>query len=185
MSPLLHALLRDPFSASVGRLAVAVIYEDSHTHREATVVYELLLKELEENAALTATWWRTSLLGDPKLSRVAARAVAGSDLILISIRANRKPSILLKAWIESWPAHADNSAQLVALLHDRGNHEVTTEWVTYLQEIARMKNLGYLEGSTGLATTSTDCPSRRTVVEKVPTLNDRRFEPFVHGGLNE
>lgn len=184
VNALLHGFAKESFSASVNPLSVAVVYEDSETHRQATAVWEYLIQQLGETGDLTATWWRTSLLGDPKLAKVAARAVSNSDLILMSMHAQREPAPALKSWIDSLPVtSSERGAKLLAILRDRAGDSALNEWVAQLKEWARRRNVRLLDGTASAFTELPAPPEReRSNPFPSPTL---RVEPYSHWGLNE
>ncbi len=158
---------------------LAVVYEDSETHRQATAAYEFLLQELSENVRINASWWRTSLLGDPKLAKVAARAIAAADLILVSVHNAVGPSPRVREWIEAWPIDVNHPPRMIALLHGQ-TEEVCGSWDQYLRGIAGRWGMPYLSGS--LATIT------EPLSEPVPcqtAIDDSIGEPYVHWGLNE
>lgn len=170
----------------MGSLAIALIYEDADTHRRATAVYEFLLQQVDEKAKVTASWWPTSLLGDPKLSKVAARSVGEADLVIMSIESQREPASPLRSWMESWPLQPNRQARLVALLdHDEDSGH--TEWDAYLRDLTQRRNMIYLPGSTEAITGSHQRPPElhRIQVGAPGRMVTRYIEPYVHGGLNE
>jgi hypothetical protein len=171
---LLHALVGERLRASARALSLAVLYEDNDTHEQATAVYELLLSELDENACVTATWWRTSLVGDPKLSRLAAHAIGASDLIFVSVHADGGPSTALKWWMDFWPIDSDCPPRMIGLFYGRIAAS-EGDWDRYLRDLAQCRNMPYLAGS--LAGVS------GTRMETIP--DEALVEPYVHGGLNE
>ena len=191
MRGLLQTYVRDRFLPSARTLSVAFVYEDDESHGRATALYEFLLKQLDENAQLTATWWRTSLLGDPKLSRVAGRAVGGSDLIVLAIAEKSEPSPLIQSWIESWPLQNDDGRpiRLVALL--QGTSEETaeqSEWSAFLSDFAGRKNLLYLPGTLpGIGESAEDVPDQHIPAPEAQSTSppSRVTEPYLHWGLNE
>jgi hypothetical protein len=158
---------------------MSVVYEDSDTHRQATAFYEFILRQLDESARVTATWWRTSLLGDPKLSRVAARAIAASDLILVSVHDGTELSDLIKGWVDSWPVDSRRPPRMVGLLHGRVE-DSNSDWDDYLQNVARRWNMPYLAGT---LSTITDPPTATAPDESLGT--DQPVEPYAHWGRNE
>jgi hypothetical protein len=179
--PSLHAFVGDRFPAAVRSLSVAVVYEDSETHRRATTVYEFLLQELDEDAQLTATWWRTSLLGDPKLSKAAARTIGSSDLIIISVQGEKPPGPLMKSWMESWPFAGGRSARLLALLFSPGaSPRSDNEWDACLRDLAERRELFYLPGI--LEEAKPMPPGTEATSLCAP---NRFIEPYQHWGLNE
>jgi hypothetical protein len=176
---LLHAFIDNRFPASLRSLSMSVVYEDSDTHRQATAFYEFILRQLDESARVTDTWWRTSLLGDPKLSRVAAHAIAASDLILVSVHDGTEPSDLIKGWVDSWPVDRRRPPRMVGLLHGRVE-DSNSEWDEYLQDVARRWHMPYLAG--GLSTI-TEPPTATTPDEMMGA--GQPVEPYAHWGLNE
>lgn len=180
MNALLHGFAKESVSASVNPLSVAVVYEDSDTHRQATAVWEFLIQQLGDSGDLTATWWRTSLLEDPKLAKVAARAVSNADLILMSMHAQREPEPALKAWVDSLPIAPSARGKLLTILRDSGGESVLNEWVAQLKEWAGRRNVQVLDG-TASAFTELPAPPQPTPLPGAPL----RIEPYVHGGLNE
>jgi hypothetical protein len=174
---LLRVFVSERCQASTRSIAMAVIYEDCDTHQEATAVFELLLRELAETARVTATWWRTSLLGDSKLFKVAARAVSVSDLIVVSVHDGTEPSPLVKAWVESWSISTDRPPRLVGLLHGRVD-ETDSDWERYLGSVARRWRMPFIAGS--LAAIVEPASS---VMEDL--ASNRPAEPYAHWGLNE
>jgi hypothetical protein len=158
---------------------LAVVYEDTDTHREATAVYELLLQELGDNVRINASWWRTSLLGDPKLSKVAARAIGAADLILVSVHNATGPSPLVREWIESWPIDVNHPPRMIGLLHGR-TEEAYGSWDHYLQETARHWGMPYVSGSLAAITEPWSEPAHGRAI-----IDDAIGEPYVHWGLNE
>jgi hypothetical protein len=176
---LLHAFIDDRFPASLRSLSMSVVYEDSDTHRQATAFYEFILRQLDESACVSATWWRTSLLGDPKLSRVAAHAIAASDLILVSVHDGSEPSNLIKEWVESWPIDSRRPPRMVGLLDGRVE-DSNSDWDEYLQDVARRWNMPYLAGA---LSTITEPPTATTRDETMGA--DPPVQPYAHWGLNE
>ncbi len=157
-------------------LALAVLYDAAETHRAATAVYEALLQDLPIDAQLAATWWRIPLVGSAHLAELAARAIAATNLVIVSVRPEREPSLTLRLWVDSWPPHFRPAAALAVLLADSGDPRATAQWELWLQEIARRRNMLYLSG----------CPASKPLGSgsNDPATNGR-IEPFVHGGLNE
>ncbi|MHC1763511.1 MAG: hypothetical protein AB9869_04275 [Verrucomicrobiia bacterium] len=180
MNALLHGFAKESVSASMHPLSVAVVYEDSDTHRQATAVWEFLIQQLGESGDLTATWWRTSLLGDPKLAKVAARAVSNADLILVSMHAQQEPEPVLKAWVDSLPIAPGARGKLLMILRDRGGESVLNAWVAQLKEWAGRRNVQVLDGTASAFTELPAAPQQTPLPGA--TL---RIEPYVHGGLNE
>jgi len=150
VNALLQAVRRDVFSAPAQSLAIAVIYEDSNTHRQATMVFDALLRDLGDSTPLTATWWRTSLLTDPQLSKSAARAIADADLVMVSVRADRGPSSAIQEWIESWPRQSGRWKALVGLLSD-DDEPCADAWNDLLRDVAARRGMIYLPGVTSAA----------------------------------
>jgi hypothetical protein len=188
MRGLLNSFVRDQFLPSTKSLSVAFVYEDGETHRQATGVHEFLVQELEENAELTASWWRTSLLGDPKLARAAARSIAASDFIILSVLGRSNPSLTVQSWIESWPLQNGGPVKLVALLQSVGEgRESRSQWDAYLRAFAIRRNLLYLPGS--LVGTEPH-PAIVHEADEVVTPwsmppSETPIEPYLHWGLNE
>ena len=190
MKPWLHAFTGSRLPAAVRPLSVAVVYEDSETHRRATAACEFLVRELDENADLTATWWRTSLLNDPKLSRAAARAIGGSDLILLSVHGEREPTAPAKAWVESWPSKTSEPPQLIVLLFEPGHAQINPGgWGSYLGDLAARRGMSYAAGalsdSTGFARALSPDPRAQQSEGGPWTVQSRETEPYAHWGLNE
>lgn len=179
MKELLQALFSERLRASTRSLSLGVVYQDSETHEQATGVYEFLLRELDDSACVTATWWRTSLLVDPKLSNAAARAVGSSHLVLVSVQDRTDPSPLVQRWIESWPIDITQPPGLIALLYGRTD-QFNSSWESYLKRVARGCGMPYLSGSLASITHS---PVDPRPVELVSS--DRIVEPYLHWGLNE
>ena len=177
MKELLHGLVGNRFRGSVRSLSLAVVYEDCDTHEQATAVYEGLVRDLDENTRLTATWWRTSLLNDPKLAKVAARAVSLSDLLLISVHDGAEPSSEFQRWVESWPMEAHRAPALMGLLYGRTD-ETESDWDRYLQAVARRWDMPYLAGSLASIMQSSSEPGQAEG-------DGHSVEPYVHWGLNE
>ncbi len=180
MNALLHGFAKESVAASTHPLSVAVVYEDSDTHRQATAVWEFLIQQLGDSGDLTATWWRTSLLGDPKLAKVAARAVSSADLILMSMHAQREPEPVLRSWVDSLPIAPGARVKLLIILRDRGSESVLNDWVAHLKEWARRRNVQVLDGTAAAFVESP--PTSQPNPMPGPAL---RIEPYVHGGLNE
>jgi hypothetical protein len=176
VNALLDAISRDPWRSATKALALAIVYEDSHTHRVANAAYEALLRVFGEDAVLTATWWRTSLIADSKLAQVAALSIAASDVILVAARSDSSPSPSIRAWIESWPVDSSRP-KLLALLG--GGHEELGEWNTVLGELAMRRQLIYvpcpppLHNGEGFEASGESRPG------------DRFIQPYQHWGLNE
>jgi hypothetical protein len=165
-------------------LAVAFIYEDSETHRRATAVYEFLVQELDESAEMKATWWRTSILGDPKLSRVAARAIGASDLIVLAVRIDLKPAPAVQAWIESWPLGNGHPVQLLALLPQERNGPLgPNEWDLFLRHFVTRRGILYLPGTLVTSDAPSEMPDPEWTAR--PPAPARVIQPYLHGGLNE
>lgn len=183
MNAFLHGFAKESFSASSRPLSIAVLYEDTDTHHQATAVWEFLVQQLAGEGDMTATWWRTSLLSDPKLARVAARAVASSDLIVISMHAHQKLDPTLKSWLDALPISNVRPNKLVALLRDRGDASALSEGTGFLKEWAGRRNLLLVEGTAAAFTRSTPAPVRDGNLP-FPTPTPR-IEPYMHGGLNE
>jgi hypothetical protein len=181
VSGLMQAFVRERFLPEVRALSVAFIYQDAETHRQATAAYELLLQELEEGAGLNATWWRTSLLGDPKLSRVAARAIGSSDLIVLSLWTEQQTSASLTSWIESWPLPSDRPVGLVALFQPSAQGlSDGTAWDDYLREFTARRHIVYLPGSLFTTPNWDNRPMAHSEITQ-----SRITEPYQHWGLNE
>ena len=186
MNVLLHAFVADPLPASVGSLAISLVYEDAVTHRRAMAVHEFLLQQLDENASMHATWWNTSLLVDPKVYHAASKAIGNSDLIVLAVDAEQPPSPGFQSWIEAWTMRAVPQVRLVALL-DGQNDANRAEWDNYLRGVASRKNLVYLAGSTDAITGTY---ARTAGLERIQVgapgkTVTRYIESYVHGGLNE
>ena len=175
MNALLQAVLGDSISAPARSFALAVIYDDIEAHEHATAVYESLLRELPDSAHLTGTWWRTSLLSDLQLARVAARNAAAADLVVVSVHTEREPPLAVKFWFDSWPRHDSHTAALVGLLHPDGLPGATDEWDFFLQDVAQQRGMLYLHGALA-APPEPQSTSR---------LRLREVEPYIHWGLNE
>jgi hypothetical protein len=176
VNALLDAISREPWRGAAKPLAVAIVYEDSHTHREANAAYEALLRAFGEEAVLTATWWRTSLIADPNLARVAALSIAASDVILIAARSDSSPSLDLRAWIESWPV-TGQQRKLLTLLGD--GHEKLGEWNTVLEGLAKQRQMIYIASHAPVSHTE---PFE---ANSDPSLAQRFIQPYQHWGLNE
>lgn len=176
----LHALVRDRFLPFIRSLSVAFIYESLDSHRHATAAYEFLLQEIQEDSSLAATWWRTSLVSDPKLSRVAARSIGASDLIVVSVASDSMPSPLVRQWIESWPIAEGRAPKLLVLLQGSDDDDPQpSEWDLYLRDFAARRNVLYLHGSLA------DTFSVPRPESAEPWKPYRPIDPYVHWGLNE
>jgi len=174
---LLQALVSERLRASTRSLCLGVVYQDVETHEQATSVYEFFLRELDEAASVTTTWWRTSLLADPKLSKAAARAIGVSHLIVVSVQDRTEPSPVLQRWVDSWPIDPARPPGLIALLCGCTD-QFRSPWESYLQRVARNWGMPYLSGS--LASITQSPVSNRPAVQ-----SERVVEPYLHWGLNE
>ncbi len=165
-------------------LSVAVIYGTCDDHERATRFCEYLVDQLSESGEISATWWRMSLLSDPKFSQAAARAVANSDLILFSLECDQEPAPALKRWLETWPPSAAQKPQLITLLHPLEPGSALEGWSSCLKSLAQAKNLQFVRGP---ATAFTQPSPVRTESEPVrwETEDFDRIEPYSHWGLNE
>jgi hypothetical protein len=176
----LHSFFQERFLPSMRAMSVAFVYEDIDTHTQAEAAYGLLIQEADEEGRLNASWWRTSVLGDPKLCRVAARAISGADLIVLSVHAERSPSSWLMAWIESWPLESGRPVGLVALLNGLDDSAGRSDWDQYLREFASRKGVLYLPGI--MSVEQEIRPGRFGGAE---SGSNRVIEPYQHWGLNE
>jgi hypothetical protein len=175
MNALLQAVVGDSLSAPARSFSLAVLYDDIETHEHATTVYESLLRELPDSAQLTGAWWRTSLLTDLQLARVAARSAATADLVMVSVHTEREPPLVLKFWFDSWPRQGSHPAALVGLLHPDGGPGAAEEWDCFLKDVAQRRGMLYLPGAMS-------APSEP---ESSTRLGLREIEPYTHWGLNE
>ena len=186
----LQTYVRDQFLSSVKTLSVCFVYEDDESHYHATALYEFLLGEFDENAQLTATWWRTSLLSDDRLARAAARATGTSDLIVLAVGPGSEPSAQVHSWIESWPQQIDlrRPPKLVVLLQGSGPSNSQNEWDAYLRDFTARRKLLYLPGSPAGMVASSIGHSRQEDSSPEPRHGsqlNRPIEPYAHWGLNE
>ena len=173
---MLHAFPGDWFPPGGSSLALAIVYEDCDTHHQATRLYEFLLRKLNEDAHVTAAWWRTSLVPDPKLSRAAARSIAEADLIIIAVHEEHEPSELIKSWMHSWPMASRRSVKLISMLLGVGDDPGQPgDWDACLRSLAEEKGLCYVPGS----------PEALNLSEASEGGEDGSIEPYAHWGLNE
>lgn len=168
-------------------LSFAVVYEDADAHLRAAGVYELLLRELGGEADLTASWWRATLLSEPKFAGMALRAVVRSELIILSFRGEKGPPESLQAWVESWPTATRQRATILPLLQLSGNVILHSQWDSYLTDVAARKNMVYLPNSAGSADAflASDPSSDRTRSVWSGIDPNRLVDPYLHWGLNE
>jgi hypothetical protein len=96
---------------------VVIMYEDFETRKQAKKGLDYVAKEFGSDLEIRQWIWRLDILQDPKLSVQATPSIAESDLLMISLRGDRKIPAKIRSLIDKRLAQAVNHAcALVALL---------------------------------------------------------------------
>ncbi len=100
-------------------LKVVVVYEDFATGIRAKNAFDRLLSRMGEMSDFDMNLWRFDLLGDQKLSAVAANEAAGADLIMLSAHGGADLPVSIKIWLGRWLSKRDNKASALVVSLDR------------------------------------------------------------------
>lgn len=127
-------------------LSGVVIYQDQTTRDRAIRLCDHLMQTFWADLTLNFSWWKFDYLSEPRISRLAADATAGADLVIFSTHAGRELPPHVESWIESWLQRRENrTAALVALVGLAADpFKGITPIHTYLRDVAQRARMDYL-----------------------------------------
>jgi hypothetical protein len=120
------------------------MYEDFGSGKRAKGALDYVAEEFGHELEFRHTMWRLDVLQDPKLSTLAAPALAEADLLIISLRGERQIPAKIRVLIDTWLVEKTNrDGALVALFEARAS-ETHGSVYTYLASLARQHRLDFL-----------------------------------------
>ena len=151
-------------------LNIITLFEDVATGKRGKQVYDYLDSHLGEDFEFNHQVWKLDVLSTPSLRDLAAKDVAGADILIISVRGDRSLLPEVKSWLDVWVGQRGSPIALVALFDPQfKNYESAREIKRYLEEVSETGQMDFF------------CePTAEKEEESVELPPQRRFdfEPF-------
>lgn len=151
-------------------LNIITLFEDVETGKRGKQVYDYLESHLGGDFEFNHQIWKLDVLGTPSLRELAAKDVAGADILIISLRGDHQLLPEVKSWLDVWVGQRGSPVALVALFDPRFKHSASAmEIRNYLEEISSSGQMDFF------------CePKDEKSEEPVEFMPQRRFdfEPF-------
>jgi hypothetical protein len=118
-------------------LNIITLFEDVTTGKRGKQVYDYLENHLGEDFEFNHQVWKLDVLSTPSLRELAAKDVAGADILIISVRGDRSFLPEVKSWLDVWVGERGSPVALVALFDPKfKNSECAREIKQYLEEVS-------------------------------------------------
>ena len=128
---------------------VVIMYEDFATGKRAKRGLDYVAEELGNDLEFRHSMWRLDVLQDPKVSVLAAPALAEADLVIISLRGDGQLSAKIRALIDERLAQtAIHDCALVALFESAASATRSSVYAC-LANLARRHRLDFFEQALG------------------------------------
>ncbi len=96
---------------------LVVTYEDEATRARALALCHHLVRELQNDHDMRQSWWKFSLLYDPRLLEHATESALTANMIIMSLNNGKELPFIARTWIEGWLRQKNgHDSALVALV---------------------------------------------------------------------
>jgi hypothetical protein len=123
---------------------VLIMYEDFGTGKRAKGALDYVAEELGNDFEFRNTMWRLDVLKDPKVNILAAHAFAEADLLMISLRGERRIPAEIRVLIDTWLVEKTYRERALVALFEPKASETRGSVYGYLTNLARQYRLDFL-----------------------------------------
>jgi len=125
--------------------SVTMVYDDEATRATARGFSIRMLRQFGAEFEMDFTWWKLSLLENPRVASEAAAAAAHADLLVFAVEPYGDFSEAVKLWCEDWlRQRGERDGALIALMPPNNPARLPSGRQLFLQNLTRRARLDSL-----------------------------------------